>query len=620
MPRRVNRSLLVSLAGGALAAGAWPAWGQAPTFMGPVFAQVPRGTQRAVIEHPEQVLVRFRAGATQGEIADALEAANALEILVDYPLVANMLCVRVPAGGVEASVRALHQREAVMYAHADRFGQVSSQITPYGINLIKAPGIWTPSSRGGGRIVAVLDSGVDFATPDLPVPLATASFVDGEAIDDLNGHGTHCAGTALARDNASGVIGVAPQADYLAAKVCDNSGTFCGTAACIAGINWAVMNGASVISMSFYVDDTPTQALQDTVDAAWSAGVMLFVAAGNSGNTTFYYPASYDNVVAVAAVDSSKTRASFSTTGPQVDVAAPGVGVLSTYLAGVVSSIATGHWFGADQAVLTLTNTAQGTATGVLVDCGNGNAAGDFPPAVFNNIALIQRGGDTFVNKGNRAALAGAKMAVIYNNVPGAFTGGLGGSPPAIPVVTLTRADGLALVAAPGTSGTITVAPVQDMAVLSGTSMACPHAAGAAAALMSLYPPDRFTVSQYRTALESTAEDLGAVGRDDLFGHGLIDLEGARAYLDALSPPCAVEYNGDGTLNPDDLGDFITDYFTAPPLPGPGGYASACPGNEAPYDQGYKVNYTLSGEAQCFEPNPDNLGDYITGYFFGCGA
>ncbi|MFN0012343.1 MAG: hypothetical protein ACKVS8_11950 [Phycisphaerales bacterium] len=81
---------------------------------------------------------------------------------------------------------------------------------------------------------------------------------------------------------------------------------------------------------------------------------------------------------------------------------------------------------------------------------------------------------------------------------------------------------------------------------------------------------------------------------------------------------CPVDYNADSSLNPDDLGDFITDYYTAPPLPGPGGYAIGCPGNAVPNDAGYRAAYTADGAGQCTEPFPDNLGDYITAYFTGC--
>ena len=81
---------------------------------------------------------------------------------------------------------------------------------------------------------------------------------------------------------------------------------------------------------------------------------------------------------------------------------------------------------------------------------------------------------------------------------------------------------------------------------------------------------------------------------------------------------CPVEYNGDGVLNPDDIGDFITDYFTDPPLPGIGGYAIRCPRLDPPYDEGYKAAYTSNGYGQCNPPFSDNVGDYITDYFAGC--
>ncbi len=76
---------------------------------------------------------------------------------------------------------------------------------------------------------------------------------------------------------------------------------------------------------------------------------------------------------------------------------------------------------------------------------------------------------------------------------------------------------------------------------------------------------------------------------------------------------CQWEYNGDGITNSDDLGDYITEYFTDPPLPGPGGYAVACPGEAPPYDAGLRADVS----ADCIL-NPDDLGDYITGYYSGC--
>ncbi len=86
-----------------------------------------------------------------------------------------------------------------------------------------------------------------------------------------------------------------------------------------------------------------------------------------------------------------------------------------------------------------------------------------------------------------------------------------------------------------------------------------------------------------------------------------------------LSPRalCLADYTPDGVLNPDDLGDFITDYFARPPQPGPGGYAAPCSANPSPYHAGYRAAYTLDDAGQCTEPFSDNLGDYITAYFAG---
>ncbi len=83
----------------------------------------------------------------------------------------------------------------------------------------------------------------------------------------------------------------------------------------------------------------------------------------------------------------------------------------------------------------------------------------------------------------------------------------------------------------------------------------------------------------------------------------------------ATKPSCPLDYNLDTVVNPDDLGDYITDYFTFPHVPGPGGYAIPCSENEPPYDAGYKAAYTPDGSGQCNPPFPDNLGDFITAYF-----
>lgn len=106
-------------------------------------------------------------------------------------------------------------------------------------------------------------------------------------------------------------------------------------------------------------------------------------------------------------------------------------------------------------------------------------------------------------------------------------------------------------------------------------------------------------------ARDITVTSSGSVGT----GVGVFTVVGA--------PSCTLDYNVDGSVNPDDLGDFITDYYTTPPIAGPGGYAVPCPANAPPYDQGYKAGFVPGGSGQCNEPFPDNLGDFITSYYGG---
>ncbi len=548
--------------------------------------------------HPERVLVRFDPATPREDEARALAEAGVLEVVYRYTLAPALLCVRTPEGGAFAAAAKLSVDPRVRYAHTDSVGSVLAQITPYGIPLVGAPAMWgaPPSSvgRGGGVILAVLDSGVDPAHPDLPPLLAATTFVAGTDAQDRFGHGTHCAGTAAARDNDLGVVGVAPAVDLISAKVCNDEGTFCATSDAAAAIDWAVQSGASVITMSFSVDDTVTQALEDICNAATAANVLLVAAAGNSGDGTLYYPGSYPSVVCVAALNDAGERAGFSTFGPQVDLAAPGVGVLSTYLPGTSGAAAGAMWQGVGRYAIPLGGSSLGSATGQIISCGQGLSGADFPAGVAGNIAHVRRGGATFATKAGNAAAAGATGVIISNSGAGNFSGTLGGGgAPAIPVVSVSGGDGDLLAQGP-VSGSITVSQLTGYAYLQGTSMATPHVAGGAAALMSLYGPARTPVSVVRAALEQTATDLGGPGRDDLYGHGLMNLAGARVLVDgAVGPLCPADFNGDRFLDPDDLADFIACFFSVP----------ACPRAD------------LNGDAAT---DPDDLSDFISLYFAGC--
>ncbi|SEQ05461.1 S8 family serine peptidase [Arthrobacter sp. OV608] len=185
-------------------------------------------------------------------------------------------------------------------------------------------------TKGGVTKVAVLDSGVATDNPDInPKVVARANFTTSRNNEDNYGHGTHVAGiVAAVAENGIGVAGVCRDCTILAGKILSDTGM--GSSAGLAnGINWAVQNGARVINMSLVVGASTT--LETAVNNAWNAGVLLVAAAGNGGNTSMNYPAAYPNVIAVGATDNNDKKASFSTYGTWVDVAAPGVSVYSTF-------------------------------------------------------------------------------------------------------------------------------------------------------------------------------------------------------------------------------------------------------------------------------------------------
>ncbi|UCD53440.1 MAG: S8 family peptidase, partial [Phycisphaerales bacterium] len=193
------------------------------------------------------------------------------------------------------------------------------------------------SATGAGIGVAILDTGIDGSHPDLDGNYAGGwDFVNDDADpSDDHYHGTHCAGIVAAEKDGTGVVGVAPEADLCALKVLSSSGSGY-TSDIIAAIQWCVNNDVDVISMSLGSDYSNT-AFEDACQAAYNAGIVLVAAAGNdysrrgrSELDTVDYPGAYGSVIAVAATDSSKTKASFSSAGPDVELAAPGVSIKST--------------------------------------------------------------------------------------------------------------------------------------------------------------------------------------------------------------------------------------------------------------------------------------------------
>ena len=351
--------------------------------------------------------------AIVGFVEGAMPAVQAGQRLAGLPVVdtaPDAGFVVVVATDLDTVRRAVDRVPGVAYVEDDV--ELRALVTPddpryssqYGPPMMGFPGAWDATGYGSSAVVvAVLDTGLRKTHEDFePTRIRQGyDYVSGDNDpNDRCGHGTHVSGTVAATtDNGRGVSGMS-QAAVLPYKVLDLVGgllsvTCTGSTSTIAqAIRDAADAGAEVISMSLGGGGSTT--LANAVSYAWSKGVLIVAAAGNDGgNNSVDYPAAYPEVIAVGALDSNKQRASYSDGGPQLDIAAPGSSVWSTYSS---------------------SNTS-------------------------------------------------------YDS-------------------------------------------------LSGTSMATPHVAGALALALGCAPSGTTNTSM-RDALYATAEDLGAAGRDDAYGHGL---------------------------------------------------------------------------------------------------
>ncbi len=228
----------------------------------------------------------------------------------------------------------------------------ASQEIPWGIKKIEAEKAW-PYAQGKGVRVGILDTGIDLNHFDLKGNIKGGVNIlspNRQPRDD-NGHGTHIAGTIGAVNNDYGVVGIAPQADLYAIKAFDRNGR-ANLSDIIRGINWAIDNKIQVLNMSFGFSEQ-SSIFSDAIRKAYNKGIVLVAASGNDGkNGTLDYPAQFNEVIAVSATTKEDTIAKYSNTGPNVDLAAPGDKIYSTWpgnsfreLSG--TSMATGHVTGA---------------------------------------------------------------------------------------------------------------------------------------------------------------------------------------------------------------------------------------------------------------------------------
>lgn len=302
--------------------------------------------------HPTTVLVGLETGANRDLVHD-LAAVGAVANTLDA---IGVDVVAVPEGTVEAAVAAYAAVQGVAFAEPNWSQALSN--TPndalfseqYALQNIEAEAGWAlydPDASfdaTGGAVIGVVDSGIDLAHPEFAGKIRDCrSFLTGTGIgvpgvcQENNVHGTHVSGIAAATaNNVQGIAGVAFDAEILALQACT---LVCFTADTAAAMVYAADNGADVTNYSFggpSANDTSRVA----VEYAASKGVLQVAAAGNEGEPdSVGFPAAYPEVVAVSSTDSNDELSSFSSQGPEVDVAAPGSSILSTFPAGQYGTI-----------------------------------------------------------------------------------------------------------------------------------------------------------------------------------------------------------------------------------------------------------------------------------------
>jgi subtilisin family serine protease len=495
------------------------------------------GAPALAADDTKRVIVSFHAGSG-GHARDAVRAARGTHKHDIAGL--DALVAEVPASEMAALARNPHvafvEEDVKRYALAGTTPSTGTpyatgQLVPWGIKAVQADQL--AGTNAGSRKLCIIDSGYARGHADLSAATNVAGEYDtgtGWWYTDENHHGTHVAGTISALNNAgTGVVGVSENATLKLhiVKVFDAAG-WAYSSTLVAAAEKCRLAGANVISMSLggtqssRTEDTKFSQLLNTYN------ILSIAAAGNDGNTRTSYPAGYSAVVSVAAVAEDLTLASFSQRNKDVEIAGPGVNVLSTVPpgAGRQSALSVGA---SAYAPGGMDGSPLGTVSAPLADFGLGGTA--TAGRMTGKVCLIQRGTYDFATKVGNCQASGGVGAVVYNNVAGGFGGTLGTTVTTIPSVTASDTEGAAMKAQLGQTATVAVTAT-NYAYYDGTSMATPHVSAVAALVWANNLG--CTAAQLRTSLNLSAQDLGTAGRDTKYGYGLVQAKAADTRIKTL--------------------------------------------------------------------------------------
>ncbi len=306
----------------------------------------------------DQIIIKFKLGVSESTRTEILKKYNAT--IIKRIDAIQRVVIQVPKGQEDAILKEMKKDNLIEQAEPDYINEATFVPNDPSLNVqwglentgqtikgqagtpdadINAGAAWD-ITQGNGVKIAILDTGINLNHPEFSQKILTTKDFIGTGIEDQYGHGTHVTGIAAARTNNSiGISGTCPECILIIVKVLDDQGSG-PDSILIQGIIWAADEGAKVINMSFGGTGNST-AKQDAINYAWNKGAVLVASAGNGvclnpssctqhNYTQKNYPGANDNVVSVATTDNKDQKASFSSYGTWVDVAAPGNAIYST--------------------------------------------------------------------------------------------------------------------------------------------------------------------------------------------------------------------------------------------------------------------------------------------------